>query len=181
MRLSSGLELYNTELMEVIELCWEWEKGIVDHPKFHSMLIISGPVGCGKTTICRRLFRGLQRELLCENEWTTGPDLCTAAGACDERLLEDCQNTRLLGIDDLGAEVDQFGRFAGRLGTLLSTRERRPTIITTNVPSSKWGSRWDERVQDRMLRNSLIFEFKATRSYTMHIAESGQVTRHNQK
>lgn len=69
----------------------------------------------------------------------------------DEILAAD-----LLALDDIGAEVDQFrsGAPTEALRQALEKREGMFTIVTTNILPKQWASRWDARVEDRLLRRA---------------------------
>jgi len=66
----------------------------------------------------------------------------------------------LLLLDDVGAEVDRYksGEPTERLRALLDARAGHFTVISTNLPPAMWSIRYDARVEDRMLRNSIIVD-----------------------
>ena len=68
--------------------------------------------------------------------------------------IADMKQEDLLVLDDVGAEQDPFKDVAATLCQVMSRREERFTVITSNVPIEKWPERFDTRVTDRLLRNS---------------------------
>lgn len=77
--------------------------------------------------------------------------------------LDEVRGCSLLILDDVGIETDVFksGLPTARLCELLNERVGKFTVITTNVPLGSWAPRWDARVEDRLLRDSMVFEMAA--------------------
>lgn len=75
----------------------------------------------------------------------------------DRARLESLQETGLLVIDDLGAELSHDG-FRPMLDELIDIRygERTKTIITTNLDSATFKSRYGERISDRIRHDGLV-------------------------
>lgn len=59
-------------------------------------------------------------------------------------------------FDDVGAEHDPSRVGLDKLCQVLSKRERRWTMVTTNVLPKLWSAKFDERVASRLIRNSTI-------------------------
>jgi hypothetical protein len=51
------------------------------------------------------------------------------------------------------------------LAMLLSARERKWTMMTTNIAPEGWAARWDKRVEDRLYRNSRQVILREATSY----------------
>lgn len=143
------------------------------------LLVLSGLPGCGKTHIAQRVWAWAQLTALTRWEHLRCPSdaLPTVHFADWFKLADDDRCTvsmwdnfvrgagaySLFVLDDIGAETDRYrtGVPTARLCELLNTRANKFTLITTNVPFAKWRERWDARVEDRLLRNAVIFQAEA--------------------
>lgn len=95
--------------------------------------------------------------------WPVATD-CFKAGAYG--ALEDYLKADLLVIDDIGAEHDPSKNAADKLCQILSARESKFTVITTNIPPGNWAERFDVRIADRLLRNSEVIDLFSVKPYT---------------
>ncbi len=77
------------------------------------------------------------------------------------------KGTDLMFLEDIGAEVDRFktGEPTERLREIFNAFKNKWLVVTTNVPVKQWESRWDGRVMDRLLRNSVIVDMSGVPSY----------------
>lgn len=143
-----------------------------DHRK--RLVIIGGP-GNGKTHVLECLW--LWHRSIPVSRWPRGnkdgntdgfacefvdwPGLCRRAqkDGEDGQWL-DAQQCGLLLLDDIGSEVDGFksGEPTTLLRALLGARQQRWTVVTTNIPVANWRRSWDERVADRLFRDSRIVD-----------------------
>lgn len=85
-------------------------------------------------------------------------------------MREDLLGSNAVFIDDIGSEEDRFksGAPTRLLGDVLGRLhdERRFVFITTNVSPEGWKSRWDGRVEDRLLRmDATIVDLSHCQSY----------------
>lgn len=80
--------------------------------------------------------------------------------------MEDAFNSDLVIIDDVGSENDPWKVCADRFCQILSRREKRFTVITTNVKPEQWAERFDGRISDRLMRSSVVVSIGAT-SYAL--------------
>jgi len=138
--------------------------------------IVTGKVGTGKTHVSRKLCHWAR--LVAFDAWrmwwqpVTGgklppilfidwlefasPERCPTEHW--NETINDAREASLIVIDDLGTETDQFktGIPAQRLCELLNKVENKYLWATTNTPVSQWASKWDKRVEDRMLTSEII-------------------------
>lgn len=79
------------------------------------------------------------------------------------------KGTDLMFLEDIGPEVDRFktGEPTERLREVLNSLKNKWLVTTTNVPISEWERRWDGRVMDRLLRNSVIVDISGVPSYQL--------------
>lgn len=81
--------------------------------------------------------------------------------------IADAIDAGLLFLDDIGAESDKFrsGETIDALCQLLSRRENKWTLVTTNYMLEEWPARFDARVADRLWRNSLVCDLSDATSF----------------
>jgi len=145
-------------------------------------LVLAGRSGCGKTELARALctWAGAASMLAWEKRhWGQPPGVAFLLWqeVCDRledprasmvELLSGVAEEPLLIIDDIGAESDRFksGKGADALGYLLTRRQDSGfTMLTTNVPPDDWQTKWDERVRDRLLRESTVVDMSECPSW----------------
>lgn len=73
----------------------------------------------------------------------------------------------LVVLDDIGAEQDPFKQGADKLCQLLTKREGKFTLVTTNVVPAQWPQKWDLRIADRLMRDSVIVDLFNVPSYSL--------------
>lgn len=167
------------------KLIGRWVRNRTNGP---NLLVISGPTGNGKTTTIERCIVvantlsvpawacGYWKEkppLVYSTSWQTLCDKIETSGNSMIDIMQDCISANLLSIDDIGAESDRFrsGKFTDALAVLLNKRQKPKlwTMITTNIAPSGWRERWDRRIEDRLLRNSVVVNLETTPSYWQNL------------
>lgn len=121
------------QMQRVYDACVAWAAS----PR--NMLVLSGPVGCGKTHLAFAIV-GALLEAKVPVFWATVPDLLDvlrgAIGAGDyEQQLQTVRAVQVLVLDDLGVQHDTS--WAQQvLFQVIDWRWRYalPTVVTTNVP-----------------------------------------------
>jgi DNA replication protein DnaC len=70
-------------------------------------------------------------------------------------------------LDDVGAEVDRFKNDlpVENLRLILEERRDKWTLITTNLFPEDFADKWDDRVADRLYRNSEVIALRSIQSY----------------
>jgi DNA replication protein DnaC len=139
----------------------------VDNNPSPSLLVLAGNPGCGKTALTSRLAdftraaaikawerggwkQGAPRTLWCR--WPAVADLDQE----NQTMIESMCEIDTLYIDDIGAEQDPWKNATNKLCQILTRRERRFTVLSTNIHPSQWTEKFDARVQDRLFRNSEV-------------------------
>lgn len=87
--------------------------------------------------------------------------------------MDDAFENDLVILDDIGAETDQYksGIPNDKLCQILSRREKRFTVVTTNIAPQNWMERFDGRINDRLCRNSVILDISGVPSYAITSAD----------
>lgn len=128
-------------------------------------LLLSGPVGCGKTTLMKLLHHLVPHQR--SYEVIPSRNIVFAFNHIGFKIIEDYGNSGFICFDDLG--VEPVGRYYGRdynvLGEImlsrydLSTTSSMKTHATTNLNAEELEDRYGSRVRSRMrqLFNLLAF------------------------
>ncbi len=147
-----------------------------------SLLVIVGVYGNGKTHTAKAIHRFCSAAAVPAFEtmrWGNSklPSASfiawpAAADAFAEKqfgLMQDAFETDLVILDDVGAETDQYksGICKDKLCQILSRRERKFTVITTNISPANWETQLDGRINDRLLRNSVVVDISSVPSFAM--------------
>jgi DNA replication protein DnaC len=147
------------------------------------MLVMAGESGCGKTHVARAIYRYCRAAALraytdgAGKTWRGGslpsatfarwPEVAAEIAAGHTGLIEELREADLAVLDDIGAENDPWKKAADALCQLLSRREFRFSVVTTNIKLEEWSSRFDTRTADRLLRNSEVINLFGVKSYAM--------------
>jgi DNA replication protein DnaC len=130
-------------------------------------LVLAGGAGVGKTH-CARIaatYIGERQIDAYSRGWLNGTSLYSPAFVrwneiadakdhdWDAILTQLIIPARVVIIDDVGAETDQFrsGVPNNRLKTVLDDAERKWLLVTTNVPKARWEAEFGVRNADRLL------------------------------
>jgi energy-coupling factor transporter ATP-binding protein EcfA2 len=131
-------------------------------PKGGRLLVLCGPSGCGKTHAARSLVgwfgqirmrigpvvteteEGVDSVLpsACSVSW---PDVVRGFKQQRFDILDQLEREYLTVLDDIGAEHDPSGFGVERICMILTTRERRYSVITTNIQPGQWLLRLSQR------------------------------------
>jgi len=156
------------------ELCRRW---LVNDPQ---LLVLVGNTGTGKTHTAKAVAKFARASSVVAFEskawgerkvpsvhYLSWPE---AAGRFNEKNLgdmEDAISADLLVLDDVGAENDPFKICADKFCQILSRREFKFTVLTTNIAPSAWAEQFDGRITDRLMRNSKIVNLTGVPSYAI--------------
>lgn len=151
-----------------------------EFPSLGMLLVLCGPNGCGKT-----------KSALAVNHWvnTVGSSKPVSVkdghvewldsyfahwpGFMDEtrdgasKLIEKLIAAPVLILDEVGGDHDpsQFG--VTKLSRILSERDGKWTIVTTNIPPANWADAFDVRVESRLHRNSWVIDLDGVPDYSL--------------
>jgi DNA replication protein DnaC len=140
-------------------------------------LVVVGGTGCGKTLAMERTHAWAVT--VAAEAWRAGGwgqrlpvarylpwlPLYTDMSNDDGREAKESAMRAITGadfllIDDIGTEIDRFksGAPVAVLTEILDATKDKFRIITTNVPMAEWPRKWDKRVEDRLLRKSIVMQ-----------------------
>ena len=133
-------------------------------------LVLVGQPGCGKTHVSKKLAYWACRVAYAAREhWKRLPlsvyanwlDVASPEKCDDDAFrlwLQDVDEAGLVILDDIGTETDQYKTKVPtqRLCTLLNRCERKWFLATTNIQPQGWAEKWDVRVEDRMLKATVL-------------------------
>lgn len=141
-------------------------------------LVISGKTGIGKTKIAKGIYRWAQHAsvtLWDQGHWSPEPptatyvhwpSICDGFKDGDYNIMDEMRKADLLVIDDIGSEHDPSKNALVKLCQVLTDRDSKFTVVTTNMNPDQWDNCFDLRVADRLRRNSLIIDLRDETPYS---------------
>lgn len=162
---------------EAMAFCKRW----FTNSPHHTLLVLVGESGCGKSHIGKAIAR------YCESaaslafdarKWDKGgripittyvrwPEQTDHFKTGDYSMQEEMIDTDLLVLDDIGAEHDPSKNAADKLCQVLTRREKKFTVVTTNIKPLEWPTKFDTRIADRLMRNSVVVSMFDVGSYSL--------------
>ena len=149
------------------------------HDTCKSLLVLIGNSGTGKTHAARAIYKfaraasntayekGHWGSTVPGSHWLSWPEVTDGFKNGCYSVTESAIETSLLVLDDVGAEHDPSRNAADKLCQILSRREFRFTVITTNIVPTAWSQRFDVRITDRLMRNSVLVDLSGITSYAV--------------
>jgi DNA replication protein DnaC len=156
-----------------------WARRFYRQERIGRHLILAGNVGTGKTHTASQLYRWASAARLTvmsinrlstapRIEWCQWSDISDLSDDMFRTWKEDRFETDCLFLEDIGAEVDRYGKGipAERLRRILEDFKSKFMVLTTNLFLDEWKTKWDHRVEDRLFRGeSVIVEIRNLHSY----------------
>lgn len=97
--------------------------------------------------------------------WRYWPKVVDGFKEMRYEIMDDLLEGDIIFLDDVGAEHDPSKNGVDKLCQIVNRRERKFSVITTNLAPEQWEDKWDGRVADRLLRASQIVSLAEIPSY----------------
>ena len=116
------------------------------------LAVLSGNVGTGKTTLMHAVKTAEKKKIW--NIFSAKEFALQVVGEPRE-ILHISSDFALVGMDDVGAEPREVQRYGNKFTPItdfleVRYRERRKTILTTNLEFEELGEKYGERVESRL-------------------------------
>jgi DNA replication protein DnaC len=177
-----GLVVTHPKVQVAADACAKLAKAIANNDELQPLVVLCGNPGCGKTELLNRMAKwGRANSMaLCEQFWkyrrrplcltrVSWPTVCDGFKEGDYGVVKDLIDTDFALIDDIGAEYDPSRNAADKLCQILSRRESKWTLITTNIAPDSWHQKFDARIEDRLLRRSTIVDMFDVPSFAVAV------------
>lgn len=168
LRLKTGhhpkLALLESEVGAFVQDLW-------DKPERGRTLVLYGENGTGKTHCAGAIDRwirriGYQKQFVVRTNVTESldsaywhwPTLLGRFKSGEWNLTEGMIEAHVLILDELGGGHDPSRVGVDALCRVLSMRENRWNVITTNIDPAEWEQAFDRRIMSRLFRNSTLVD-----------------------
>jgi DNA replication protein DnaC len=175
-----NLDHHHPDLIHLEESIWSFCRGIAINPKQGKRYVIFGNNGTGKSRCSKAVSkwikdRAMDLPLVDADEGVRIVDcelvnwaVRVSAFYDGDFNIEPLFTATILILDDIGAEHDPKKIGVEKLYELLERREKKWTLITTNLPPKTWESRFERRISDRLFRNSVHVDLTNVTSYSIN-------------
>lgn len=149
---------------EVERWCWR----VREHEKNAKLICLAGIFGCGKTDVLRGAARYVNAIYMqgfpgkwphpISTSFVRWAPFVREVSNDNREHFEDVVKSDVIFVDDIGSEDDPFksGAPTRILGDFLDSTENKYVFITTNIAPDGWRTRWDGRIEDRLLRRNAV-------------------------
>lgn len=149
-------------------------------PAHGRTLVIIGENGAGKSRIANHIAfwaRAIALKLPMVEHADLGlgapsvayalwPDIVDGFKRNEWEIVDDMQKSAMLILDDIGAEHDPSKIGVEKLYILLSRREFKWNIITTNMQPFAWEEKFERRISSRLYRNAEHIDLSKVPDYS---------------
>jgi len=144
-----------------------------------ALLVLAGRPGTGKTRCAKAVLRWMRHigpaAFSASKAWPRSPmssmmlwpAIADAIAIGEVGSIEEAFEDDGLILDDVGAENDRFRQSADKLCQILSRREYKFTLLTTNFEQKDWALKFEARVVDRLMRNSVVVNLDKVPSFAL--------------
>lgn len=153
--------------------------GYAKQPSRGRTIVLFGENGCGKTRTAKALFNWASRVAmliplvdseesmkLATARYAHWPAIVDGFKKQQFSITDELRDCELLVVDDIGAEHDPSGFGSEQLYLLLSRREFKWNVFTTNIHPQDWHSKMERRVASRLFRNAEHIDLSQVPDYS---------------
>ena len=159
---------------------WDFCMAYAKSPSVGSLLVLYGNNGVGKTHSAKAIFRWAGRAASAlpvvlddaghnkqpDAMYAHWPSFLDALKGGDWERVKEAQCVSLLVLDEIGGGYDRSQIGVDKLCTILTAREARWTIITTNLLPDAWEEALERRVASRMFRRAVHVDLSGVSDYS---------------
>lgn len=170
------MEVTHPAVQTAADACTRLAGAISRNDSLQPLVILCGEPGAGKSRFGHSMVNWARRNSFAL--WESGvlkkplsvievswPIICDSFKEGMYGIIRDLMEDDFVFIDDIGAEHDPSRNATDKLCQILSRRESKWTLVTTNIQPSMWAEKWDARVADRLLRRSTVVDMSKVPSY----------------
>lgn len=173
------LRITHPQIQVLCDKIYQFATEYAKKPKRGRTLVLFGENGCGKTMSAKSVARWASsvaiklpmveaeigvRLALCE--YAHWPSVVDGFHKQDFGRTEELRDCELMILDDVGAEHDPSGFGREQLYLLLTRREFKWNILTTNLPPVSWEDRLERRIASRLFRNATHIDLSKVPDYS---------------
>lgn len=175
------LNHHHPVIKKLEDVVWEFCVGFITNPARGKRLLLYGNNGTGKTRVSRAICRWVDErshnmplmetndgQRVVESAFSFWPETVDLWKDRKDWNIDYLIDADLLVIDDIGAEHDPSKIGTEKLFRILERREKKWTIVTTNVIPTAWEERFERRVADRLFRNFTHVDLTQVPSYSIN-------------
>lgn len=162
-----ALDCHCEALKKLEQEAFEFCSAVCKAPTKGYLLVIYGANGTGKTHAGKKIVRWLNRTaekvrlVPFEESWRKAnavfenwPAVVDGFKKGQWTVIDDLMDATVSVLDDVGAEHDPSKIGLEKLYRVLSEREGRFTVLTTNILPSEWSEKFERRNASRLFRKS---------------------------
>lgn len=170
----------NPQLEDLERAAYRFCSGVWDTPTSGYLLVIYGANGNGKTHVARNVFNwikkvGHARGCVTEKNHVSflqaifwhWPGLLDTLKSGNWDVVDDMFKIPVLILDEMAGGHDPSQVGTDKLCQVLSKRENKWTLVTTNVTPDEWESKFDKRIASRLFRDSEIVDLSMAPDFKM--------------
>ena len=161
-----ALNITHPKLQELADVAEEYCQRFHRQEPGPTLLVIVGNPTTGKSQVARGICQWA-RLVAPDSIFLFWPHVASRIYRKDYSALTRADAASLVTIDDLGAEHDPFKIAADQACQILSAREQKHTVITTNIDPANWHEFFGHRIAERLLRNSQVVHLAGVPSYVL--------------
>lgn len=173
------------QLEDLERATYRFCSGVWNTPTTGRLLVVFGSNGNGKTHVARNVNRWIQyvgpgkqfvphtnHVSFLQSIYWHWPALLDALKFGNWDIIDDMLKIPVLILDELGGGHDPSQVGTDKLCQILSQRENKWTLVTTNATPEEWEAKFDKRVASRLFRNSELVDLSNAPDFALSMDAS---------